>query len=97
MIQSFGHKLTEKVYNGDNNKQVQKHLPTELHPKAQRLMFQLDAMNDLSDIRQYPSAKLEKLQGDLQEYYSIRINDQWRLIFEWDGKHVNNLEIKDYH
>ena len=52
---------------------------------------------NLLDLTIPPSNKLEKLKGRLKEYYSIRINDQWRIIFKWDNGNASDVEIVDYH
>ena len=57
----------------------------------------LAAATDVNDLRIPPSNHLEKLRGDRMGQYSIRINDQWRLCFEWENGHAHNVEIADYH
>ena len=52
---------------------------------------------DLKDLRIPPSNRLEKLKGNFKDYHSIRINDQWRIIFKWIKGHSTNVEIIDYH
>jgi proteic killer suppression protein len=52
---------------------------------------------DITDLRTPPSNRLEKLKGDLQEYYSIRINDKWRIIFKWNNNDAYEVKILDYH
>jgi proteic killer suppression protein len=62
-----------------------------------RKLIQLDAAGELSDLRVPPVNRLEALQGNLAGRYSIRINDQWRLCFRWDGSDASEVEICDYH
>lgn len=57
----------------------------------------LEAAAELQDLRIPPSNRLEKLQGDRAGTYSIRVNDQWRLVFDWDGGEANNVAFIDYH
>lgn len=57
----------------------------------------LDQSQDLNDLIIPPSNRLEKLKGDKKDYYSIRINDRWRIIFEWINNNAYNVEIIDYH
>jgi proteic killer suppression protein len=57
----------------------------------------LNNSQNLIDLQVPPSNKLEKLKGNLKEYYSIRINDQWRIIFKWDKGNASEVEISDYH
>lgn len=57
----------------------------------------LEAATELQDLRIPPSNRLEKLHGDRAGTYSIRVNDQWRLVFDWDGGEANNVAFIDYH
>ena len=93
MIISFGSKETEKIWNGERVKK----LPTEIQETGRRKLRMLNNSQNLIDLPIPPSNKLEKLKGDLKEYYSIRINDQWRIIFKWDNGNATEVEITDYH
>lgn len=62
-----------------------------------RKLQMLEAAAELQDLRIPPSDRLEKLQGDRAGTYSIRVNDQWRLVFDWDGGEANNVAFIDYH
>src|SRR5262249_19133523 len=93
MIVSFGSKDTEKIWNGIR---VSK-LPMEIQTVGRRKLRMLNNSQNLQDLTIPPSNKLEKLKGDLKEYYSIRINDQWRIIFKWSEGNANEVEIVDYH
>ncbi len=62
-----------------------------------RKLQMLEAAAELQDLRIPPSNRLEKLQGDRAGTYSIRVNDQWRLVFDWDGGEANNVAFIDYH
>ncbi|MBM7462361.1 plasmid maintenance system killer protein [Microbacterium dextranolyticum] len=62
-----------------------------------RKLQMLEAAAELHDLRIPPSNRLEKLQGDRAGTYSIRVNDQWRLVFDWDGGEANNVAFIDYH
>ncbi len=64
---------------------------------ALRRLYALDAATNLLDLRSPPSNRLEKLRGDRAGHYSIRVNDQWRICFEWRDGHAWNVEITDYH
>ena len=57
----------------------------------------LNNSQDINDLMIPPSNRLEKLKGNLKEYYSIRINNQWRIIFKWNNGHAEQVEIIDYH
>ncbi len=91
MIVSFGSKDTEKIWNGDRVK----NMPLEIQKVGRRKLRMLNNSIDLADLRIPPSNRLEKLKGS--EFYSIRINDQWRIVFRWDNGHANDVEIVDYH
>ena len=64
---------------------------------AYKKLLILDAAERLSDLKIPPGNKLEKLSGSLSGYYSIRINDKWRIIFSWQNSNANNVQILDYH
>ncbi|MBL0358313.1 MAG: type II toxin-antitoxin system RelE/ParE family toxin [Chitinophagaceae bacterium] len=93
MIISFGNSETEKVWNGIRVKK----LPVEIQNIGRRKLRMLNNSIDLSDLRIPPSNRLEKLAGKLKEFYSIRINDQWRIIFKWNSGNAFEVEIIDYH
>ncbi|MBP2283641.1 proteic killer suppression protein [Flavobacterium sp. CG_23.5] len=93
MIISFGSKETEKIWNGI----VVKKPSIEIQQIARRKLRMLNNSQDLIDLSIPPSNRLEKLKGDLNTYYSIRINSQWRIIFIWEKGNVANVEIIDYH
>ena len=93
MIISFGSKETEKIWNGI----VVKKPSIEIQKIARRMLRMLNNSQDLLDLRIPPSNRLEKLNGNLKDYYSIRINNQWRIIFIWGNGNVTNVEIIDYH
>lgn len=93
MIISFSDKETEKIWNGF----VSKKLPVEIQQIGRRKLRMLNNSIDLIDLRVPPSNRLEKLKGNMQEYYSIRINKQWRIIFKWNNGNAAEVEIIDYH
>jgi len=93
MIQSFNSKETEKIWEGLRSVK----LPNTIQEIARRKLRMLNNSLDLRDLTIPPSNRLEKLKGDLNEFYSIRINDQWRLKFKWIDGHSYNVEIIDYH
>jgi proteic killer suppression protein len=93
MIISFKDKETEKIWNGT----VSLKLPFEIQQVARRKMRMINNSQNINDLMTPPANRLEKLHGDLKNKYSIRINDQWRLIFIWNGSDSYGLEIIDYH
>ena len=93
MITSFGSKETEKVWLGER---VSK-WPIQIQGIGRRKLRMLNNSQNLADLRIPPSNRLEKLHGNLKDYYSIRINDQWRIIFKWDNGQASAVEITDYH
>lgn len=93
MIKSFGNKLTEKIYQGERVKK----LPSEIQRVGLRKLIMLDQSQDIKDLMIPPSNRLEKLKGTLKAYHSIRINDQWRIIFKWIDNNAFDVEIIDYH
>ncbi|MEZ4938831.1 MAG: type II toxin-antitoxin system RelE/ParE family toxin [Crocinitomicaceae bacterium] len=93
MIKEFGDKETEKIWNGIRSKK----LPSEIQNVARRKLRMLNNATDINDLRIPPANRLERLKGDLSEYYSIRINNQWRIIFMWLNNDAYKVEIADYH
>jgi toxin HigB-1 len=93
VIESFASKETEKIFHG----QISKKLPLEIQRIARRKLLYLDKVSDLQDLWAPPGNKLEKLKGDRLGQYSIRINDQWRICFEWFDNKARKVEIVDYH
>ena len=93
MIQSFGSKETEKIWNGIRVKKM----PLEIQLVGRRKLRMLNNSQDVKDLRIPPSNRLEKLSGDLKDFYSIRINKQWRIIFTWNNGNANEVKITDYH
>ncbi|WP_276373966.1 type II toxin-antitoxin system RelE/ParE family toxin [Chryseolinea sp. H1M3-3] len=93
MILSFGSKETEKIWNGFRVKG----LPLEVQEGGRRKLRMLNNSQNIKDLSVPPSNRLEKLKGKLNDYHSIRINDQWRVIFVWEGGNASLVEIVDYH
>ncbi len=91
MIVSFGSKDTEKIWNGERVKKI----PLEIQQIGRRKLRMINNSQNWSDLRIPPSNRLERLQGS--EFYSIRINDQWRIVFRWIDNSALDVEIVDYH
>ena len=93
MILSFGSKETEKVWNGERVRKW----PLEIQTTGRRKLRMLNNSRNIADLRIPPSNRLEKLGGNFKDFYSIRINDQWRIIFLWEEGNALEAEIIDYH
>lgn len=93
MINSFGNKETRKIWEGERIRR----LPVEIQEIARRKLRMLNNSQNVSDLMIPPSNRLEKLKGNFKAFYSIRINDQWRIIFQWKNGNAEQVEIIDYH
>lgn len=93
MIISFGDKNTKKIWEGERVKGFS----TEIQELARRKLRMLNNSQDLADLKIPPSNRLEKLKGSFKDFYSIRINNQWRIIFKWKNGSVREVKIIDYH
>ena len=93
MIKSFRSKETEKVWNGI----VSEKLPRDIQQAARRKLRMLNNSISLNDLKIPPGNRLEMLKGDRKGQFSIRINDQWRICFNFEGGDCYNVEITDYH
>lgn len=96
MIQTFGDKRTEDLFQGISSRETRK-FPADLIKVAVRKLDMLNAAYQLEDLRSPPGNRLESLKGDLKGFYSIRINDQWQIIFQWQNGNVLAVKIVDYH
>ena len=93
MIISFGNVETEQIWIGNRVKK----LPGEIQNIGRRKLRMLNNSVNLADLRIPPSNRLEKLSGKLKDFYSIRINDQWRIVFLWNAGNALEVKIIDYH
>jgi toxin HigB-1 len=93
MIRTFRDKETEKVF----RREPSRRLPAALLRQTQRKLAILDGAETLQDLRVPPGNRLEKLKGNREGQYSIRINDQWRICFKWSEGGADDVEIADYH
>ena len=92
MIKSFGDKRTERLFGDEVVREFQ-----GVARRAKRKLEALHAVARLDDLRVPPSNRLEKLHGGLKGFYSIRINDQWRIVFRWLDNNAHEVSIRDYH
>jgi proteic killer suppression protein len=95
MILSFRDEETELIWRGKFSKRIK--LPMNLHNLARRKLRMIAAAVTLETLRVPPNNRLEALKGDRKRQWSIRINDQWRICFEWQNGSAHNVEITDYH
>ena len=93
MIRSFASRETERLF----QRQFSRKLPSDIQRRARVKLEILDAAERLEDMRIPPSNHLEKLSGDRKNQHSIRINNQWRICFEWRDGDAYEVEIVDYH
>lgn len=93
MITSFGSKDTKKIWEGTRIKGLSR----DLQEIVRRKLRMLNNAQNIADLQIPPSNRLEKLKGKLKDFYSIRINDQWRIIFRWNAGNASEVEIIDYH
>ncbi len=93
MIESFACKETLGIWEG----RASRKLPQQIQQVARRKLRMLNRSKDINDLRVPPANRLEALKGNLQGFYSIRINQQWRIIFRFDNGHANQVQIIDYH
>ncbi len=93
MIRSFADKETERVWNEERSRK----LPHDIQDTALRKLQMLDAADKIEDLRNSPGNRLEPLKGNRKGQWSIRINSQWRICFNWSDDHAEKVEICDYH
>jgi toxin HigB-1 len=93
VIQSFKDRETQKIF----ERQRSRKLPSDIQQVALRKLRMLNRAETLQDLRVPPANRLERLSGDREGQYSIRVNDQWRVCFDWQDGDALNLEIVDYH
>ena len=93
MIESFANAETERLFGTGKSRR----LPPDILRRATMRLLQLDAATDIEDLRLPPSNRLEALSGKRFGQWSLRINDQWRLCFQFARGHAQNVEIIDYH
>lgn len=96
MIASFRDRATEALFHGESGKAIRR-IPSTIRAVAVRKLDMLNAARELGDLRAPPGNRLEALKGDLRGKHSIRINDQWRIVFRWESGDAHDVEIRDYH
>ncbi len=96
MIVSFGDDATADLFHNRNSSRVRR-LPQDVRRRALNKLDVLNAADQLVDLRSPPGNRLEALKGDRDGYHSIRVNRQWRIVFQWMNGEVHSVELIDYH
>ncbi|MGI8708326.1 MAG: type II toxin-antitoxin system RelE/ParE family toxin [Actinomycetota bacterium] len=96
MIASFSDRATEALFHGERGKAIRR-IPSDIRSVAIRKLDLVNAAHELQDLRVPPGNRLEALKGELRGKHSIRINDQWRVVFRWESGDAHEVEIEDYH
>lgn len=97
VIASFADRGTEDVFDGEDSRAARATCPTSLWPVARRKLTQINRVRELRDLAVPPGNHLERLRGKREGQHSIRINQQYRVRFRWEGGHAYEVEIVDYH
>jgi proteic killer suppression protein len=93
VILSFGDKESEKIF----NLVFSRKLPREIQERAYHKLVAIHEAESLENLRHPPGNRLEAMRGDLDGFHSIRINQQWRIVFRWEGNSAVEVKIIDYH
>lgn len=93
MIGSFGDRDAELIWLGQRTRRI----PNGIQNAALRKLFMIEAAESIEDLKEPPGNRLEMLKGDRKGWWSIRINQQWRICFKWKNGHAEGIEIIDYH
>lgn len=96
MIQSFGNRATDDLFHGRNTARVRR-LPGDVVKRAVRKLDMVRAAAELEDLRAPPGNRLQALRGDRKGFHSVRVNDQWRIVFRWRDGNAWDVELTDYH
>ena len=96
MIASFGDEAAEDIFNGESTKAARR-IPVEIWKTASRKLDRLNAAHELRDLMMPPGNRLESLRGTLAGKHSIRINNQFRIVFRWKDGNAYEVQIRDYH
>ncbi|QSB13926.1 type II toxin-antitoxin system RelE/ParE family toxin [Natronosporangium hydrolyticum] len=95
MIASFGDAATEALFHGRTSRA--RRIPANIRAAALRKLDMVNAARELRDLRVPPGNRLEALKGDRAGDHSIRVNDQWRIVFRWESGDAHEVTIVDYH
>jgi proteic killer suppression protein len=96
MIVSFGDRATEDLFHNRPTSRARR-FPRDIVDSALVKMDMLNGAAAVLDLRSPPGNRLEALKGDLKGHHSIRVNDQWRIVFRWEGNNAHDVKLMDYH
>lgn len=96
VIESFGDRATEDVFHGINSKQARR-IPKQLWAVVRRKLDMLNAAHSLDDLKSPPGSRLQALKGDRVGFYSIRVNEQYRIVFRFESGQASEVKCEDYH
>ena len=96
MIRSFGDRATEDLYHARSSARARR-FPVDVRRIALRKLDLLNAAAELRDLREPPGNRLKTLKGDWRGFQSIRVNDQWRIVFRWEDSGAWDVALTDYH
>jgi proteic killer suppression protein len=96
VIVSFGDQTTADLYHGRRSARARR-VPGDIARAVIRKLDSVDAAHQLRDLRSPPGNRLEVLRGDWKGFHSVRVNDQWRIVFRWSDGHAHEVQLVDYH
>ena len=96
MIATIKDKIIQDIFDGKKSRYSRK-LPQQLHGKAVRLLDQINAVNNVEELRFPPSNRLEKKEGNLKDHWALWVNRHWRIVFKWNEGYAYDVQIIDYH
>jgi toxin HigB-1 len=97
MIKTFKPAGTEDIFDGAASRAARRCCPQSIWPVARRKLDQINRIREINELKVPPDNRLERLKGDREGQYSIRINQQHRICFSWEEGHAYEVEITDYH
>ena len=97
MIKTFKSPGTEDIFDGRTSRAAQRCCPQSIWPVARRKLDQINRVREINELKVPPGNRLERLKGNRENQYSIRINQQYRICFIWEEGYAYEIEIIDYH
>jgi proteic killer suppression protein len=96
LIVSFGDAVTEEIFHGETSGRT-RGFGSDVLKAAKRKLDMIEAAHVLTDLQAPPNNRLKALKGGLRGFHSIRVNDQWRIVFRWEGSQARDVRLTDYH